>query len=199
MGQRICSVDGCENPFDSRGMCRKHSDKARRSGQIPVVQRRNVGESPRQRIERIGWEVAENECWIYNGPRRRWGYTCVYIAGRGTLAAHRVSYEVYVGPIPDGLILMHSCDNPPCINPKHLRPGTNHENTQDMLAKGRHRTAPHARGRRRNTGKLTPEQVLEIRRLHDVLGVSRAELMHQFGISRSQVGKVVTRFQWKDI
>lgn len=75
-------------------------------------------------------------CWIWKAWTRGNGYGGMNDDGR-FLMAHRVSYELYVGPIPDGLIIMHKCDNPRCVNPDHLRPGTLSENTLDAIQKGR--------------------------------------------------------------
>lgn len=58
------------------------------------------------------------------------------------LRAHRFSYETYIGPIPDGLLIMHKCDTPACVNPDHLAVGTTQDNVNDRMAKSRHRVAP---------------------------------------------------------
>ena len=81
---------------------------------------------------------AEGGCWVWTGTRQVFGYG---ISLRYRLA-HRVSWEIANGPIPDGLWVLHRCDNPPCVNPAHLFLGTQTENMRDMTAKGRH---PHSR------------------------------------------------------
>lgn len=74
-----------------------------------------------------------NTCWKWRGAKLKHGY------GRysGGLLAHRITYELLVGPIPEGLLVLHSCDNPECTNPKHLFLGTHSDNAKDMVLKGR--------------------------------------------------------------
>lgn len=80
---------------------------------------------------------ASSGCWEWAGfTHGRMGYGCIKIKGRKR-AAHRIAYEALVGPIPEGLKLLHTCDNPLCCNPEHLRPGTQTENVADAIAKGR--------------------------------------------------------------
>jgi hypothetical protein len=78
-----------------------------------------------------------NQCWEWNGARTDRGYGHKVI-GRRHMSTHRLAYEWANGPIPPGLHVLHTCDNPPCCNPNHLRLGTQHENLIDMVRKGRH-------------------------------------------------------------
>lgn len=79
------------------------------------------------------------ECWEWSGYRNAKGYgQATYLQHR--FLTHRLAYELLVGPIPEGLIVMHACDNPPCCNPNHLRVGTRGDNQQDMARK---RRSPH--------------------------------------------------------
>lgn len=96
--------------------------------------------------DRIRSNVKVNEetgCWEWQKKRDQRGY------GRLTIRinkkhkkafVHRYAYELFVGPIPDGLIICHHCDNPPCCNPDHLYAGTHADNTADKIARGRFRT-----------------------------------------------------------
>jgi hypothetical protein len=75
-------------------------------------------------------------CWEWAGARNSDGYGKSY-AGSGYRMAHRVAWESSFGPIPDGLFVLHRCDNPPCVRPDHLFLGTNTDNVRDSVAKGR--------------------------------------------------------------
>ena len=95
------------------------------------------------------WEKVDKkgptECWVWTGagvsrlPRRNYGLAHKPGTNRGKVRAHRVSWEMHNGPIPDGLNVLHTCDNPPCVNPAHLFVGTQRDNVRDMYAKGRGR------------------------------------------------------------
>lgn len=78
-------------------------------------------------------------CWLWTGAAKgRNGYGHMNVAG-AYVSAHRLSYELHIGPIADGLHIMHTCDNRRCVNPAHLVAGTQQDNNADMVAKGRHR------------------------------------------------------------
>ena len=80
--------------------------------------------------------VSESGCWEWHGKIMHKGYGVLSVNNKET-RAHRASYEVFVGAIPDGMVIMHMCDNRRCINPDHLKPGTHKQNVQDAVAKGR--------------------------------------------------------------
>ena len=103
-------------------------------------------------IERLMALTDKTEtCWIFTGSLDRYGYGKMKIGGRSgrTVGAHKISFEVHRGHIPDGAHVLHKCDNPSCVNPGHLYIGTHRENMADMKAKNRQ-----ARGERH--GKWKP-------------------------------------------
>ena len=85
-----------------------------------------------ERVEKLG----DDDCWIWGGVKDQHGYGRVHFM-TNKIKAHRVSYEMRFGPIPDGNIIRHKCDNPSCVNPNHLEPGTQKDNAVDMSKRGR--------------------------------------------------------------
>lgn len=93
------------------------------------------------------------ECWLWRGAKQAKGYGNVVYGGR-LYRANRLAYVLANGPLPDEAVVMHTCDNPPCVRPEHLRIGTHQENTADMIAKGRGRWGQTPRALRGAAGKL---------------------------------------------
>jgi hypothetical protein len=112
-------------------MCQKHYDRLRNRGTVEPL----VAPSP---AERIAAHVAPGAdgCIEWTGKVDRKGYGRISIEGR-QFFAHRVTWELANGPIPDGMCVCHHCDNPPCCNVAHLFLGTIRDNNLDMSAKGR--------------------------------------------------------------
>lgn len=96
------------------------------------------------------------------------------------------------GPIPDGLHVLHHCDNPPCVNPAHLFLGTNADNVADKTAKGRGRGG---RGEAHRNAKLTADQVREIRELA-ASGLTQREIAARYGVRHTAIGKILRGERW---
>lgn len=133
-------------------------------------------------------------CWEWQGPRGKQGYGYAKIAGLPS-RAHRLSYELHYGPIPDGLYVCHTCDNRACVNPTHLFLGTAADNTADMVAKGR---AYKPRGEAHPHAKLTWGDVREIRRLYATGKYTQEKLGQRFGVNRTTVWSIVHHKAWKE-
>ena len=111
--------------------------------------------------------------------------------------AHRISYDLHVGPIPDGLVVMHICDNTLCVNPNHLRVGTQLENIKDRDVKGR-QVPNHPKGEANGMRKLSEADVLSIRRLSST-GWTMKSIAERFEISRSTVSFIASKKRWSHI
>jgi hypothetical protein len=125
------------------------------------------------------------------------------MANQKGVKAHRFSYELANGPIPDGLFVCHKCDNPKCVRPDHLFLGTNQDNVTDMVRKGRH--VPNAaginvpRGNNHHWAILTEEQVHEIRKRYANERISYRELGEIYGVSGAAIGEIIRRANWSHV
>ncbi len=152
----------------------------------------------------------DGDCWEWTGYRRESGHGQLSGPdGKRLTSPHRVAYELECGPIPEGMVVMHKCDNPPCCNPDHLELGTQADNLRDMFAKGRHRTG-RLTGERHGKSKLTDAQRVEIRERYDPefceyvsgKGTTRVrsnvkELAQEFGVSRACIRYCIEQLDTK--
>ncbi len=134
----------------------------------------------RIRFESKVYPEPNSGCWLWEGNISTGGYGRFGINYTRPYA-HRFSYESYVGPIPDGLLVCHKCDVPACVNPAHLFLGTDLDNTRDMLAKGR------ARPRR----KLSDDEVARIRADYTSGVHSQTALARSYGVTQSWISVLV--------
>lgn len=130
-----------------------------------------------------------NQCWNWTGSRGTTGYGYFKATGRN-VRAHRFMWEIANGPVPDGLQVLHHCDNPSCVNPGHLWLGTISDNIKDSFAKGRKNFA----GERCPAARLTREQALFIR---DHKEINPFALAKQFGVSKAHVRHIQAGNTWK--
>lgn len=119
---RKCAVGGCEAPVLARGYCNAHYKKLWRYGSPTGSPTRPT---PRERFESKIHKTAD--CWEWGGTILNNGYGR-FMVKKKTVLVHRYSYELYVGEVPEGLVIDHLCRNRRCVNPDHLEPVTNEEN-----------------------------------------------------------------------
>jgi hypothetical protein len=143
--------------------------------------------------------IDENGCWLWSGRRCPQGYGYQSFRGK-SFRAHRLSWTLFVGDIAPGLFVLHKCDTPPCVNPKHLFLGTQLDNVADRDAKGRG-VRPDNRGERSGLAKMTDEIVRELRRIYIPYSYEfgSAALGRKFDISQSAVSLAVNKKRWKHI
>ena len=146
----------------------------------------------KERIERNSIPEPNTGCWIWTGKVDAYGYGLMTYHGqsRTVLKAHRVAFQEFVGQIPEGKCVCHSCDLPACVNPRHLWLGTPEENAADRLAKGRS-----AKGCEVKSSKLTGEIVLQIRAASGTM----KELGKRFGVAPQTIHRVRQRQLWRHI
>lgn len=136
----------------------------------------------------------EEGCWNWAGSIGDSGYGRIKHNGR-CLQAHRVSWTLANGAIPEGLLVCHHCDNKVCVRPSHLFIGTNADNMRDMKMKGRGNTL-HMQGEKNPRSKLTTRQVIKMRVLYAGGNKTQDELAAMYSMSQTQVNHIVQRKSW---
>jgi hypothetical protein len=145
-------------------------------------------------LEERFWEKVNkrspDECWEWVATKRN-GYGRMYTSGR-LIGAHRVSWRINFGEFPPADVkVLHKCDNPSCVNPRHLFLGTQQDNVDDMIEKGRHR---YPIGENVHTNKLTEDEVREIRKLSSTL--SQSSISEKFGVSKGAIKHILRGRSW---
>lgn len=139
-------------------------------------------------------------CWEWKGVKDKDGYGKLRISGsRKRMLAHRRSYELFIGTIPEKMCVLHSCDNPPCVNPDRFFLGTSADNTKDCIKKGRHITQQdyfNPRGSTNGAAKLTEDKVIEIRSLISRGNLSLGEIGKKFGVSKTTIADIKYGINW---
>lgn len=144
------------------------------------------------------WEKVKiggpDECWPWQAATGPKGYGVFGTGGaKATKLAHVYAYELKNGPVPKGLCVCHSCDNPPCVNDTHHFLGTRADNNADMRRKGRH-----ARGETNGHAKLTSAIILEIRAAF-AAGERNGILAKRYGLTSSRITRIVHRTEWSHL
>ena len=163
-----------------------------RKTQLP----KRVGRSiPRRLINGIN-SAPEVGCWEWRRANNGYGYGTLTV-NRKTKLVHRLAYEYSKGPIPTGMHVCHTCDNPSCINPDHLFLGTRNDNMKDCFLKGRSNIHPISfPGETNPRSKLTQHQVKHIRLLL-AQQMTQDTIAKKFGISQAQVSNIKRGIKWK--
>jgi hypothetical protein len=149
-------------------------------------------------VKKIKDNIKQNPktfCWEWQGRLNQDGYGRPHVGGK-QIMAHRLSYETFVGKIPKGLLVLHKCDNPCCVNPNHLFIGTDMDNQKDMIKKGRKRW-----GEREPRALLTDDAVKFIRKHGKPKDPKYGwrPLGKRFGVSSETIRAAFHARQWKHI
>ena len=129
-------------------------------------------------------------CWEWSAGKNSAGYGAFYPKNKQILA-HRYSYELHNGKIPDGHFVLHKCDNPSCVNPSHLIAGSQKDNLDDMDRKGRRYS-----GESHHSSKMNKHSVNELRVAANN-GASVSDLSIKYGISQAQVYRIKNKELWR--
>lgn len=189
---RICSINGCKTKFYAHGLCFKHYMRQRRNGTTELL---TASERFFSKVDK-----SNGPCWVWLAGKNKHGYGVFGMNGK-TTHAHRASWEIANGPIPDGdgyhgTCVLHHCDNRQCVNPSHLFLGSQAANVADMYAKNRQACR---KGEKNGLSKLTEAAVIMIRKKYAAEGVSQQELANDFNVDQSMISLIVSRKNWGHI
>lgn len=196
---RICTVDGCERLHKRKGLCDTHAKFFERNGFIGARSIKPLSERLWARVDKASGLGPDGNCWEWRGYIHPTGYGQIGLDNikGNTIHTHRAAWLVDRGEIPDGLWVLHTCDNRLCCNPDHLWLGTPKQNTQDMIAKGRRRKASDTpRGEDVSLAKLTEEMVRAMRAEPPMTFKALGE---KYGVNAATANKVILRRTWNHI
>jgi hypothetical protein len=182
----LCSGEGCFDEVRARGWCNKHYLRWRNNGG-PTVSR-PMGPQPIPLIERRTIDP-ETGCWEFTGSRDGSGYGNVRYRGRVT-KAHRLAAHLWLDfDLASHECILHSCDNPPCFNPAHLRVGSKADNARDMVDRDR-QFVPGISGEQHWAARLSDAQIAEIR-ARRAAGETQTALAREYGVRQSTISRIV--------
>lgn len=177
-----CKIDGCDKHAVQRGWCAKHYARWYRTGSATTEPYSCRKAGAEERFFESCIPVPESGCWIWlKSVSNQTGYGKAHHDGR-EISAHRLAFKLFVGEIPEGLQVLHSCDTRCCVNPDHLRAGTQKENAEDAVTRMR-------------VGRLRTEEVLAIR----ADPRSTRDIGRSYGISSGHVSSIKRGKSWQEI
>lgn len=131
-----CEVEHCQGKYHAQGYCQKHYRRWKQRGNPLLAERYGQGENPAERFwSRVKTDANDKGCWEWQARCNKQGYGSICVNNKKMLVTHYVWFLTY-DKYPDQFML-HSCDTPPCVNPKHLREGTHQDNTADKVSRNR--------------------------------------------------------------
>jgi hypothetical protein len=181
--------------YEARGFCQKHYARFKKYGAHVDNNRSHAPATDRF------WRYVNKTdgCWLWTGgSRSKKGYGQIGGGGKGAkhILAHRLSYEIHKGQIPEGMVVMHSCDNPSCVNPDHLSVGTQSQNILEAFAKGRKVCRPpHKFGESHGASKIKELDAIEILKSTEATKIIAAK----YGVSKSAIERLRNGKSWKHL
>lgn len=191
---RPCSVPDCDRKHSRHGFCEMHAKRHARHNDV----NRAIKPMEIRLMEKVNKNAATG-CWEWTGTTTKFGYGM--LGGSSPLwrkMAHRISFELFKGAIPEGLFVLHYCDNPPCVNPDHLFVGTTRDNVLDKERKGR---GNHPRGNDLPISKLNPDAVREIRASYrrGVYGYGIPSMAKRFRVDEKSIRMLLAGKTWRHV
>ena len=141
-------------------------------------------------MEKVSFWHGGTECWQWMAAKNQYGYGQINVGKRKRVAAHRWSYETFVGPLSATDCVLHSCDNPACVNPAHLSVGDRAANAADMVARGRS-----SRGERRWNTSLTEDDVRAIRADKR----RQCDIAAEYGVRQGTISRIRSGARWRHV
>lgn len=133
-------------------------------------------------------------CWLFISAKGGGAYGMLSVPKGEEFLAHRISWTLHNGPVPEDMFVLHMCDVPKCVNPDHLFLGTHQDNSDDKLSKGRHCFG--------ETSPISPfdnETILRIRKEYSGGGISQLKLANRYGVHQTAISAIVRRATWKHV
>ena len=189
---RRCTIEGCNRVYDANGYCARHYGAFWRHGDpLAKIQTQHHGLTLEGRF--LSYVKKGRGCWEWIGLKNEPGYGVLHV-GKRIILAHRVSHMLYKGEIPDGLFVLHRCDRPSCVAPKHLWLGTIADNQADMARKGRGRgnSMP---------GQLHPNAKLTEKKVRHILSSSEMgkNLARRYGVAQTTISDIRKGRSWRHV
>ena len=156
-----CTVEGCERDHKAKGFCWVHYNRFKRYGSTD-----DPKPTPQERFHNCYTLIPETTCWIWTGHVIKNGYGRIRVNGEYVLA-HRLSWKLYRGPIPEGMCVCHHCDEPSCVNPEHLFLGTHKDNMDDAVKKGRLNPKEYVSKMPRINGRFAKKEGVDAKRTQE--------------------------------
>jgi len=190
---RICEIEGCERKHYGKGYCEFHYRRCRTGFDMLKTHRKDISTIDRLMSKVIKNRGPNNSCWDVTGSLLNSGYGRIKKNGKSALA-HRFSWEYHnKKKIPEGLCVLHSCDNRSCVNPEHLRLGTHQDNMDDMAKRN-----ISIKGENHHRAKLTEDKVLKIYKDAHA-GESLTKMAKNHGVSVQSISHIKLGRAWAHI
>jgi predicted XRE-type DNA-binding protein len=195
---KLCKFEDCNKKQHASGFCGMHYMRNYMHGDPSIVKNnRGVGETKAAKFwSKVAITANDDKCWHWLAGLNANGYGQMFFSfnGQKTAIASRVAYILTFGEIPNNLHVLHKCDNPPCVNPRHLFLGTPAINAADRVAKNRQQ-----KGEAAGNVKLSQNQVVEIKNLLKDAKLTQKEIGKKYSVNQSTISYIKTGVVWSHV